>query len=55
MDDALVFANEIDAKSSEIKPSTLNQDGSITCEKCGGKNLDNEIDCRYCKYPLRFQ
>jgi hypothetical protein len=55
VDDALTYAMQIDAKSSEIKPSTINLDGSITCAKCGGANTNNEIDCRYCKYPLRFQ
>lgn len=55
VDAALTYAMEIDAKSSEIKLSTINPDGSITCAKCGGSNMNNEIDCRYCKYPLRFQ
>ena len=53
VDDALKQAMDIDLKGSAVKLSTANSDGSITCAKCGGVNRNNEVNCRYCSYPLQ--
>ena len=49
---ALKHAQELDIKQSEIKKSTLKKDGSLSCAKCGGSNVGDTKECRYCKYPL---
>lgn len=49
---ALNYAHELDKEKSAIKKSKLNKDGSLACAKCGGSNVGNSKECRYCRHPL---
>lgn len=52
IDEALIYAHELEQESVAIRKSKKLDDGQIECCKCGGKSLADSPNCRYCGYKL---
>lgn len=52
IEEALIFAHDLEQESAAIRKSKKLDDGQIECCKCGGKNSSDAAGCRYCGYRL---
>lgn len=52
IEEALIFAHDLEQESTAIRKSKKLDDGQIECCKCGGKNSSDSASCRYCGYKL---
>lgn len=52
IEEALIYAHDLEQDSVAIRKSKKLDDGQIECSKCGGKNFPDSGECRYCGYRL---
>lgn len=54
IDEALIYAHELEQESIAIQKSKKLDDGQIECCKCSGKSPIDSSECRYCGYKLEI-
>jgi ribosomal protein L40E len=54
IDEALIYAHDLEQESVAIKKSKKLEDGQIECSKCSGKNPAESSKCRYCSYTIEI-